>query len=187
MPPRGPGRRCIATSLPLTRCGRRDRPGRGPWAPGDRRGRRHQGSDRDPDGGRGTRRAVALVEESAPWSPVTAANVRFAAAPLLSGWGGLGARADDARVVAVGLRGAAEVYSQADRDATAALRAGFIALGHRIGEAGPIAVLVVGGLLVRGAVTAGAAVLAARSLRYTPAPIGLLLRVLGSERAASTA
>lgn len=128
------------------------------------------------------RRAAALVEESAPWSPVTAAHARAAAAPLLSGWGGLGARADDARVAAVGLRGAAEAYSQADRDATAALRAGFIVLGHGIGEAGPIAVLVVGGLLVRGAVTAGAAVLAARSLRYTPTPIGLLLRVLGSER-----
>src|SRR5665648_237252 len=128
------------------------------------------------------RRAAALVEESEPWSPVTAAHARAAAAPLLSGWAGLGARADDARVAAVGLRGAAEAYSQADRDATAVLRSGFIVLGHGIGEAGPIAVLVVGGLLVRAAVTAGAAVVAARSLRYTPTPIGLLLRVLGSAR-----
>jgi len=128
------------------------------------------------------RRAAALVEESAPWSPVTAANVRSAAAPLLSGWGGLGARADDARVVAVGLRGAAEVYSQADRDATAALRAGFIVLGHRIGEAGPYAVLFAGWLTSAGLLTAGRVVVGARLLRYTPTIPGLLIRVLGSER-----
>ena len=122
------------------------------------------------------------VEETAAWSPHTAAAVCAEASPLLSPWRGLRVRADEAHETALHLRTSAEIYASAELDATGALRAVAIAAGHGIGEQGPLAALVALELVALGTVVAGVGLAQARLLSRTPTPAGLLLRWLGDER-----
>ena len=127
------------------------------------------------------------VDETASWSPHTAAAVCAGAAQLLSPWGGLRVRADEAHETARNLRTTAEIYASAELDATGAVRAVAIVGGHAIGEQGPLAALVALELAVLGTVVAGVGLAQARLLSRTPIPLGLMLRWLGDERFAGLA
>lgn len=127
-------------------------------------------------------RLARSVEETATWSPGTAAAVCAEASPLLSTWGGLRVRATEANEVAAHLRTTAEIYSRAELDATGALRLAAIVAGGAIGEQGPLAALLAMELAALGAIGAGFTLLQARLLSHTPTPVGLVLRWLGSER-----
>ena len=130
----------------------------------------------------GTDRVARSVEETAVWSPATAADVCTEASPLLSSWGGLRARATQAHDTARHLRTTAEIYADAEVDATGALRSAAVVAGTAIGEQGPLAALLVTELAALGAIGAALTLLQARLLRRTPTPAGLVLRWLGSER-----
>src|SRR5690606_13119557 len=105
--------------------------------------------------------------------------VRITAAPLLAAGRGLRCRAAHVRRTADGLRTAAAVYEGADRDAATAFRSAGIVVGHHLGEAGPLAVLLASGLVGTGLLLGSGAVLQARLLRGTPTVPGFLFRQLG--------
>jgi pimeloyl-ACP methyl ester carboxylesterase len=127
-------------------------------------------------------RLARSVEETATWSPGTAATVCVEASPLLSPWGGLRVRATEAYETAAHLRTTAEIYACAELDATGALRVAAIVAGDAIGEQGPLAALIAMELTALGTIGAGLTLLKARLLSRTPTPAGLVLRWLGGER-----
>lgn len=125
-----------------------------------------------------------LVEQGAPWSPLTAMAAHGSLAPLLSPPRGLRARAVQARDTADSLRRAAELYASTEADVTGLLRAqgAAIAVGAGLGELGPLAWLPAAWLGISMTGQVAGVVLTARVLRHGPGPVGLLLRTLGDER-----
>lgn len=124
------------------------------------------------------RQVLALVHGTAGWSPGTAWAARAELEPLCSTTTGLQAQSLRLRTLADGLRRAVALYQQADLDAAALLRIGLLLGASALGEAGPAAWLVTGGLLTAGAATAGALVVSTRLQAHLPTPAGFTLRAL---------
>ena len=127
-------------------------------------------------------RVAQVAERAAPWSPATAPTARTALAPLLSRRSGAATTAARARTTASALRTAADGYATADRDASGLFRAGIVAVGHVIGEGGPVRLALATAAL--GIATAQLTVQVAlvRGLTRLPGPVGGILRELGSKK-----
>lgn len=100
-------------------------------------------------------------------------------APLTGlAWGRTGVRvwAGHAADLAAALRGAARAYAAADAEASAALRALVLVVGHTLGEGGPLAALLAGAGAAAGGAQALHALVLLRLLRAGPTPVGLALR-----------
>ena len=126
------------------------------------------------------RAAVGRADDGS--SPVTAARLHAAAAPLTSRSRGLVVRCDQLARTAASLRVAAEVYERAEADVVGAvLRVVSTRAGYAIGELGPLGQAAVVRAVGTGVVLGGTFLVGARALRYTPTPLGLGLWFLGRE------
>lgn len=117
-----------------------------------------------------------LVEDAARWSTSTVPAARGSLLPLVSRNQGLRARADKARGTASALRSAADVYARTDLDVAALVSGGAMAAGGVVGELGPLGWAAVGVLAVGGGVAIVGGLIGLRLLRYTPGPVGAVLR-----------
>lgn len=124
---------------------------------------------------------TGAVDAAAAWSPSTAPTARAGATAVRA----TGRRqADRAAGLGSDLRQTAAVYAGAELDVAAVLRHVVVAGGRALGEAGPTmwAVSALGGLVL--GLGAARTLVAVRTLRYAPGPVGVLGAVISGGGAA---
>lgn len=124
------------------------------------------------------------VDDGAVWSPATAFAANACVAPLLSSWTAPRVVASRLRDVAAAVRASAQLYTDADASAGAAVARAVttsaVAVGGTLGEMGPLGWLVAGAVGLASAGQLALLAVAGTVVRAVPSPTGTLLNRLGT-------